>query len=451
MGRWIWVAALCGACSAGSAPVFEQDGVLVDRADREIVLRGVNARVQGLFDVTFDDGRIPLQPIPAFSGDDCRFLSQQLGMNLLRMPVNWSGIEPQRDTWDEDYFARVVSLVDDCYAEGVYTLVDLHQDAYSKEIGEDGAPLWAIVPEPEELLQGPLEDLAERRTSPQVLAAFRSLYANTDSVADEYAEMTAELASRLVGHPGAIGLELHNEPVSPADIDALDDFHRLVADAVREVAPDLHLAFEPDSLRNFTDVAEIDEVFPFDNATYAPHLYTDVFEDGWINQDEAKLEASLLAMIDEAEEHQSALMVGEWGNDIRTEHGLRYVERSLELFDEHAVSWAFWVYEEYSQDSWGLYDPGPDDSRGALREATADLLARPFPERVSGRVERVSWDGTELVVTLSDASGWHRLTAPERVWSEPPTATCNGASAPVRQPAPGRIDVRCSGTELRVR
>ena len=40
---------------------------MVDRSGRQVVLRGVNARVQGLFDVTFDDGRIALQPIPAFT------------------------------------------------------------------------------------------------------------------------------------------------------------------------------------------------------------------------------------------------------------------------------------------------------------------------------------------------------------------------------------------------
>ena len=34
-------------------------------------------------------------------------------------------------------------------------MIDLHQDAYSKEIGEDGAPLWAIQPPPTMLLAGP--------------------------------------------------------------------------------------------------------------------------------------------------------------------------------------------------------------------------------------------------------------------------------------------------------
>lgn len=42
------------------------DGRLVDQRGREVTLRGVNARVEGLFDVTFDDGRLPLEAIPTF-------------------------------------------------------------------------------------------------------------------------------------------------------------------------------------------------------------------------------------------------------------------------------------------------------------------------------------------------------------------------------------------------
>ena len=47
----------------------------------------------------------------------------------------------------------------------------MHQDAYSKEIGEDGAPLWAIVPPPPMLLQGPSDD-SRRLTEPVLTAGF---------------------------------------------------------------------------------------------------------------------------------------------------------------------------------------------------------------------------------------------------------------------------------------
>ena len=83
--------------------------------------------------------------------------------NLLRLPINWSGLEPAEGQFEEDYLLRVDQVIDWCAEFGIYVLVDFHQDAYSKEIGEDGAPLWAIVPPPTELLEGPMHDLTDRR------------------------------------------------------------------------------------------------------------------------------------------------------------------------------------------------------------------------------------------------------------------------------------------------
>ena len=97
-----------------------------------------------------------------------------------------------------------------------WCLVDLHQDAYSKEIGEDGAPLWAIVPPPEQLLGGPLDDLAARRTSPQVLAAFDSFFNNAEGLQDAYLVMLQRLAAHLKDKPGVLGIEVFNEPVGDA-------------------------------------------------------------------------------------------------------------------------------------------------------------------------------------------------------------------------------------------
>src|SRR5512147_3199528 len=164
------------ACGGGAAPPktspLWSDGAQLRDADGRIaILRGVNARVDGVFDVTFDDGRVPLEPIPALEAADCRRM-RELGLDLLRLPINWSGIEPTRGSYDEAYLQRVDAAVRCAGDAGVYVMIDLHQDAYSKEIGEDGAPLWAIEPAPTKLLEGPLTDLDKRRTSGQVLQAF---------------------------------------------------------------------------------------------------------------------------------------------------------------------------------------------------------------------------------------------------------------------------------------
>mgnify|MGYP000185416210 CR=1 FL=1 len=233
---------------------------LLDQKGREVLLRGFNARVEGIFDVTFDDGRTALEPIPPFGEKDCQFLSEQLGMNLLRLPVNWSGIEPKkRGTYHLEYIKKFIKLADDCYKHGVYTLVDLHQDAYSKEIGEDGAPLWAIVPPPKKLLQGPLHDLNTRRASKDVLAAFESFFENKETLQDAYAEMSVYIVKQFKGHPGIIGLEIMNEPVlfGPNNQKRLHDFHMRVGKKVREVSANLPLFFEPNSLRNVLDLIAV--------------------------------------------------------------------------------------------------------------------------------------------------------------------------------------------------
>lgn len=427
-------------------------GRLVDPAGREVLLRGVNARVAGIFDVTFDDGRTPLETIPPFGEADCRFLAEELGMNLLRLPVNWSGIEPERDRYDTAYLDRVFALVDTCAAHGVYTLLDLHQDAWSKEIGEDGAPLWAIVPTPTQLLQGPLLDLSARRGSEQVLLAFQSFLADEAGLWGEYGDMAAELVRRVPKHPGAIGLELMNEPVALLQDAELAAFHDAMTARVRQQVPELMVVFEPNSLRNISDKAPVRTPLPHDNAVYAPHIYTDVFEDGWASEDEGAVRQSVRLAREEATAHGAALMVSEFGHDMTTERGRRYVRTCLDAFDAVGASWALWVYEEWSQDSWGLYDPGPLETRGALRGAAADLVSRPYPVAIDGHVEALAWnpDSKTLTVTLSAAgTGEHIVSAPRRQWPDGIEARCDGQPVEVTTAA-GRARVRCQGTELRV-
>jgi hypothetical protein len=124
-----------------------QEGQLVDEFGRQWLVRGINARVEGLFDVTFDDGRIALQPIPDWTADDAA-RAAAMGFNMLRLPINWSGLEPTEGEFNEVYFSRLLEVVELTTRAGMYVLLDFHQDAWSKEVGEDGAPLWAIVPPP---------------------------------------------------------------------------------------------------------------------------------------------------------------------------------------------------------------------------------------------------------------------------------------------------------------
>src|SRR6188508_3339891 len=82
-----------------TSPLWSDGAHLRDADGRIALLRGVNARVEGVFDVTFDDGRVPLEPIPALTAADCTRM-RELGLDLLRLPINWSAIEPDQGAYD---------------------------------------------------------------------------------------------------------------------------------------------------------------------------------------------------------------------------------------------------------------------------------------------------------------------------------------------------------------
>jgi endoglycosylceramidase len=399
------------ACSSDEpprfAPLHVEAGQFQDAEGRAVMLRGVNARVDGVFDVTFDDGRIALEDIPALTAADCQRM-RALGLNLLRLPINWSGIEPERDVYDEAYLEKVDAAVDCAGDAGVFVLLDMHQDAYSKHIGEDGAPLWAIVPEPEMLLEGPLEDLEARRTSRQVTEAFESFFAAGDphGLQAEFIDAFGHVAARYAGHPMVIGFEIFNEPQAAAA--ELYPFQFAAAERVRAVAPDKLVFFEPPVIRNFTDFQPLSsEPFPVAGAVYAPHVYTLAFRDPageLATLDKERLRASLENARAEANAWDTPLFIGEFGIGPEQTNYELYLRYQYELQDEYLASSAFWLWKEDSQGRWGLYDH--DQATGwSERPAMVAAVSRPYAERIAGTPVAMSWtpESSVLEVTYADA------------------------------------------------
>ena len=187
---------------------------------------------------------------------------------------------------------------------------------------------------------------------------------------------------------------------------------------------------------------------------YSPHIYTDVFEDGWASEDTEAIRASVAGAAEEAAIHGSHLFIGEFGNDPRTERGALFIDTSLDAFDDHHASWAIWLYEEHSQDSWGLWDEGDTPhSRGELRQAAADQIARPFPIAIDGTITDIHVDIETNVLTVQIAntgSGTHLLSTPERHFAGGATVTCDGQTVSGNTPMAGRLEVACGGRELRL-
>src|SRR5262249_39244646 len=160
---------------------------------------------------------LPLEAIPVFDDGDAAKM-EELGFDLLRLPISWSGLEPERDRFDPAYLERIAAAVRACRAHGILVLIDFHQDAFSKEIGEDGAPRWVrdllLGPGNYPSLGGPLVDLGARRFAPATLEAFRQLFRNAADVQADLASAATTVARRFARDPGVLGYEIMNEPIA---------------------------------------------------------------------------------------------------------------------------------------------------------------------------------------------------------------------------------------------
>jgi hypothetical protein len=416
-------------------------------------LRGVNARIDGVFDVTFDDGRTAVEPLPTFDAADAASM-RDFGFDALRLPINWSALEPTKDGgFDAPYLDRVEAVVDAAAAAGLVVLLDFHQDAYSKEIGEDGAPLWAIVPPPTALLQGPLGpgELEQRRLSKQVLAAFETFFGDSpdgDELRSRFTAAASHVAERFASHDAIVGIEIFNEPqATDAGVARLN---AVAYPALRAAAPDKLYVFEPPVTRNILDAASVPNE-PLGAMTgYAPHVYTLAFtgdDATYQTMNKEMLRRSHENARIEADAWQAPLLETEWGFDPNATHADEYLTWQSELAEEYGASTFFWVWKEQSQGSWGCFDYDSATNTWNERSETKTALARVRAARVAGWPTQQSFDRTsgafELTFTANRSVSAPHQIAVAPLLGAPTSVTCDGSEVPFETPNAGLIEVSC--------
>jgi endoglycosylceramidase len=441
------LAAEAGAALDGRR-LHVSDGRLRDQRGREVTLRGVNARVQGVFDVTFDDGRLPLEAIPVFDAGDGERM-RAFGFNLLRLPISWSALEPSPGSYDRSYLARIATVVDVCTRRGILVLIDFHQDAFSKEIGQDGAPRWALdlllgagnYP----YLGGPLNDLTARRFAPATLTAFREFFADKDGIQDRFAAAAVTVAKRFRRARGVLGYEIMNEPFALAAGGTqaqLDSFQVRVAAAIRRADRRHLIVFEPDTIRNFTNQSPIPAApFPVPGAIYAPHIYTGVFDaTDFSSGDPALLAPSMERAAAEAAAWGAPLLVGEYGIDPASPVANVWITAQLDLQDRLRAHSTFWLWEEISSGHWGLFDGESAD--GGERVERTRALSRVYARAVPGTVLDHVFDDASRTLRLRYRAGSRaplELFVPPRRFPNGVVLRCDGQ--PVRVPRGARDGV----------
>jgi endoglycosylceramidase len=349
----------------------------------------------------------------------------RLGFNSVRLPLSWSLIEPERGQFSTTYLDRIAQVVGWARDVGMYVILDMHQNAYSRYVGPgpdvnlsylSGAPRWATITDgfPSRVFN------SMRELNPAVFEADTNFWYDRSGIQDEYIKTIAFVAQRFKDDSTVAGYSVFNEPwpgwnLPPGFEDLLlFPFYRRVIDAITGVHdglpcwtgffmpapcgyPDLgvhdqrHLVFlDTGLLREVTDFPTHLglPVSSYPNVALSMHAYTHVYTfDHLAGQraDKANYpwggyDQSYSLAIREARAMNAALFVAEFGND-QSWDSLELANQLLEQ-EQHDLGFAFWTWKENGgSSSWGMFNPPTvaTASSGCLRVERERLLARVYP------------------------------------------------------------------------
>ncbi len=418
---------------------------IVDDLDRDTVLRGANLNSLG----EYWQG-VPTVPATiAITNDDWTSMAAH-GMSVVRLIVTWSRIEPQPGQIDHTYLDAVDAQVTAAASHGIYSVIDMHQDAWSPFVattdpascpngsvpgkGWDGAPAWATITDG----ASTCTPNGDRYAAPAVLAAFNNFYANTNGIQDHFVATWAAVATRFAGRPEVAGYDLLNEPAVPrpaAEIGPL--YNALIGDLITTVrsaeaaagAPFRHLIFVEPALPAgdisngivIPDPASVG-LAPID-IVGAPHNYAESIGIPGVTTTVEQLNALYLGV---TQDLGVPLWIGEYGYWDTSPQTMEKVRRHAADDDRLAIGGAWWQWRQSCGDPHAVFwDNGqvvaprgesthlnllgcPGNTDLGPNEAFLKVLGRAYPRSTPGRITTLRSDpdsGSLLLVASTSVAG----------------------------------------------
>jgi len=396
----------------------------------QVLLRGVN--VNGLAEY--------YQPNPAYPAvlpqtrADFEAIAR-LGFNSVRLLVSWSELQPTRGAYDKAYVAKVRQAVRWAADYGMYSIVDMHQDAWGVAVdtpigtvcpdgakpnnGWDGAPAWATITDGASTCT-----VGEREVAPAVRKAWQHFYDDSAGIQTQLVKTWGRLAQDFAADPNVAGFDLLNEPGFGDDLmdtDGLGHFYDRAIKAIRAGERKgrgfSHVVFwEPSVLWSASGKwATPEPGFTKDkNLVFAPHIYSEslngsTIEDGFDN-------AATVAA-----DQGVPVWSGEWGffpSDAA--EAATKIRDYAKAEDAAAYGGAWWVWEQACGNPHMINAPGgtpnpisqslirfecPSDKPLGTPAAFGAVLSRSVPRAVPGRITKLRSDGTTGAFDLQGVYG----------------------------------------------
>jgi hypothetical protein len=450
------------------APTGSGLATIGDVTGRQVILRGVN--VNQLIDYYQRDPTVPATQ-PLTEADFVQMAT--MGFNVVRLGMSWSRLEPSRGAFDQAYLQQVKAAVAAAKAHGIYTVLDMHEDAWGTALarpsercgggttattGWDGAPAWATITDGTAHCQFMARDLA-----PAVATAFGNFYTDRDGIQTELLRTWAFVARSFADESAVAGYDLLNEPgIGPnPPISSgllLGRYYDAAITAIRgaETAaggyPHL-IFFEPSVLwsglgfdvtppQGFTDDRQL---------VFAPHPYSESISiDQSLGLTIASIERNLAVSSRAAASYGAALWTGEWGWFGDPSVDGAKVERFIAAQNGLGIGGAFWVWRQ----GCGSPETDPDASTSgnlvAVDCATGDLLAPPpgflrpltsaYPRAFPGQLATLTSDPNRVDLNLVATVESDRTSCTLEIWApgdEPPRLKTTGVEHAATTKVPG--------------
>ncbi|HXH57890.1 glycoside hydrolase family 5 protein [Iamia sp.] len=401
--------------------------LVVDDEGREVLLRGANLSSLGDYHQA-DPAFAPTRPPTDADWDQMA----ANGFNVVRLIVSWSALEPQRGRIDPHYVARIEQAVAAAAERRIYTVIDMHQDAWGRfvaspsdgqcdqgtepAIGWDGAPLWATLTDGADTCR----PLGSREGAPAVKAAFTSFYENRDGIGDAFAATWGRLAAAFADDPAVAGFDLFNEPNLVFDAPASEwlytDLMGSVLSRVRggetRAGGFPHIVFiEPIVGFPLPGTMPSNGFTTDDQIAFAPHIYAEV-----IGPEILTVEQTFDVSAQTAQDRGWPLWVGEYGVFSTDDEALDVLRRIAAAQDEHLAGGAQWQWRQWCGDPHSIGVPGrrPTEDQIQLNDVAcpADVDAGPNVPllRVAGRAYPRAAPGRLTELRSDPESGELRLT-----------------------------------------
>jgi endoglycosylceramidase len=450
------------------------DPAIVTADGRQVLLRGVN--VNQLGDYWQQSSSLP--PTIPLTPEDFAGI-RALGMNVVRLLVHWSALEPERGVFDAAYVERIRQAVGWARRHRIYVVLDMHQDAWGKHIaspkgescapgfshqqGWDGAPKWAT------LTDGlPTCRLQIREVAPAVGQAWQSFYLDRDGIQSELVRTWALLARTFASDPAIAGYDLINEPnpgYGPVaeDATALGLYYKRATTAIRDAEASApggfpHIVFfEPGVIWSAAgfDATPPPPLVDDPSTVFSPHLYAEAISaDQSLGATVVSVENGFALAEAAARQYGTTVWSGEWGwfgDPKANEPGiLRYAKQE----DAHRFGGAWWDWKQACGDPHMFGDgdstqPGgvspslnrfrcPKQEALGIPASTRRILARPYVRFGPGRITKLESDPSTARLTAEGTDSGPAGSCRLELW-----VPDNG------QPAPSFKGTNVSGIRVR--